>query len=481
MVGKAMNVLLLCVDDLRPELGCYGAEGMSTPHIDRLAGEGLRFENAHCQMATCGPSRVALLTGMRPQTTGAVAQWADYRELMPELVAMPQLFRDAGWRTYALGKIHHGYGEIDDERSWSEGCWRPERWQRYYAKEESQAAVAEALESWTRRDAEPRVLALEAPEVADSELPDGQIAEEAIRFLREPHGEPFFLAVGFLKPHLPFVAPKRYWDLYPPRSPEALAALAERSMPQGAPAYASNQSSELLGYASIREGGLGPEVQDELIRGYRACVSFVDAQVGRVLKALEEQDLADSTIVVLWGDHGWHLGDQGMWGKHTNYEWATRTPLVLRVPGLDGGGVTAGLVESVDLYPTLAELCGLNPPGDLEGLSFVPLLKSPGQAWKAGVFSEYHRRHAALGKILGRSLRTRDHRLVEWEASGSGEIETELYDLRNSSVERTNLADHAQQAALLQELRGQLSAGWRGSLPPDVAAQSTPQNSDSSD
>ncbi len=473
---QRLNVLLLCIDDLRPELGCYGVEGMVTPNIDRLAEDGVSFSRAYCQVATCGPSRVALLTGLRPATTGAIRQYSDYRELIPDLVSLPQLFWEAGWQTRALGKIHHGSGALDDPRSWSEGCWRPDRWQRYYALPESRSRVEKAQEEWTRKDAVARVITCEAPDVPASELPDGMIADEAIDFLLGSHEAPFFLAVGFLKPHLPFVAPKRFWDLYP-ESDVSLTDAPE--FPAGSPEFASNSSSELLAFQDVRESGLGEDVQRTLIRGYKACVSHVDAQVGRVLAALDEAGLRESTVVVLWGDHGWHLGDQGLWGKHTNFERAIRTPLIVSVPNLGVlGGTAEGLVESVDLYPTLAELCGLAAPSDLEGVSLVPLLKDPGLDWKQAAFSEYFRTLPELGRVSGHSMRTDRYHFIEWTFSESGEVIHELYDLGEDEAERINLAGDPSHSDLVGELAERLRAGWRAALPM-VEPQSKNEYSDS--
>lgn len=451
------NVLFLCVDDLRPELGCYGATGIVSPHIDALAGQGVRFDRAYCQYASCGPSRVALLTGLRPSTSGALEQRDDYRELIPDCVTLPEAFRSAGWTTRALGKVHHGRGELDDPRSWSEPCWRPSRWQTYYALESSRAAVREAEETWTRRDMKPRVVAWEAAEVADSELPDGMIADEAIRFLRDPGDAPFFLVVGFLKPHLPFVAPKRYWDLYPEGE---LVRSPEPDFPGGAPELASNRSLEPQGFLALRELGIeSDEVQRNLLRGYRACVSFVDAQVGRVLTALEEEGLADSTIVVLWGDHGWHLGDQSLWGKHTNYERALRTPLIVRVPGMGAtGAASAGLVESIDLYPTLAELCGIEVPVGLDGVSFAPLLEDPNASARSAVIAQLTRSSPGVGEFLGSTIRTTSHRLIEWQPEGGGESIVELYELPDGRGERENLAGSPGLAELEADLRARLRA-----------------------
>ena len=459
-------MLFLCVDDLRPELGCYGAEGMLTPNIDALAERGVRFTRAYCQQATCGPSRASLLTGCRPKTTGVLTLYEDYRERLPDLVVLPELFKQNGWYTRALGKVHHGDGRVDDARAWSETCWRPEHWQSYYALPESQAAVAAArARIRTRFDGYPRVLAWEAPDVPATELGDGQIADEAIRFLEQRGDEPFFLALGFLKPHLPFVAPKRFWDLYPE---DEIDLDALPPWPAGAPGCASNSSAEVMAYENIpNDVPISPEQQLTLRRGYSACVSHVDAQIGRVLAALEEEGIAERTIVVLWGDHGWHLGDLGLWGKHTNFEAATRTPLIVYLPGMvTGGAACASLVESVDIYPTLAELCGLTAPERIEGVSFVPLLDDPQQPWKSAVFSRYPRRVPGVGKTVGRSMRTERHRVVEWTLKGKDFREVEVYDLAESTTETINLATDEANAELVEGLIDQLHAGWRKALPP---------------
>ncbi|MFT7668776.1 MAG: iduronate 2-sulfatase [Planctomycetota bacterium] len=461
--NSPLNVLFLSIDDLRPELGCYGVAGMVTPAIDGLAERGMLFTNAFCQFPSCGPSRVALLTGLRPETTGARGQWVDYRKSMPDVVVMPELFLKAGWKTRALGKIHHGTGQIDDKQAWSEPCWRPSRWQTYYAMPESNAAIEKVTETWKRKDSLPRVIAWEAPDVPASELPDGMIAEEAIRFLREEHEKPFFLAVGFLKPHMPFVAPKKYWDLYPA---DEVQKSPYPEFPKSTPAMATNNSDEVLGFSQVRPEGVDDEEAVQLIRGYRACVSFVDAQVGRVLAELDEQGLRESTVIVLWGDHGWHLGDQGLWGKHTNFEASHRSPIIVVTPSMGAAGKTCDrLVETVDLYPTLAELCGLEAPAGLEGLSMQPLLENPKTPWKTAVFGEYERRYLELGKIRGRSIRTVDYRFTKWDSSDADFTELELYDLREDRFERENLAGDPQYESLIRMLRKQLKAGWSGALP----------------
>ncbi len=461
----SLNVLLLSIDDLGCQLGCYGVEHASTPNIDRIAEAGLLFEASYCQSAICNPSRASMLTGCRPQTHGVHDLRTSYRKALPDHVVLPELFRRNGWTTRALGKIHHGDGKLDDEQAWSEGCWRPERWQRYYAKPRSQELVRKRLEE--EKD-DPRyvgrVFAWERPEVEDGELPDGLIAEEAIEFLREDREEPFFLAVGFLKPHLPFVAPARYWALHPD---EATELCPFGDSPAGAPSLAVHDSPELRSYENVPdEGPLREAMQRRLLRGYRACTSFVDAQIGRILEVLEAEGLARNTIVVVWGDHGWHLGDLGMWGKHTNYENAVRSPLIVSVPGMNKAGERSDrLVESVDLYPTLAELCGLEPPAELEGISLVPLLEDPGREWKQAVFNEYARQAKGVGQVLGRSMRTPTHRIVEWARPQREFLAIEVYEYGGAAVEQINLAAGEEHQELVSALLEQLHAGWRGALP----------------
>ena len=462
------NVLFISIDDLRPDLGAYGAPGAVTPRLDELAARSLLFERAYCSVASCAPSRAAVLTGLRPERTRVLDLSTHYREALPDVVTLPQLFKQAGWHTAALGKVHHGppdgpgAGDLDDPPSWSVPCWRPERWQTYYATEEARELRASLLRDALREAEargqklwlEPKGPVWEAPDVADDELSDGMIALEALRRLDEraaalrETGEPFFLAVGFLKPHLPFVAPERYWKLHPP---ESIDLPPDEGPPIGAPSWAVTDSAEVRAHAGMpRQGDFDEEVQRELIRGYRACASFADAQVGRLLDALERLELADSTIVVVWGDHGWHLGDQDMWGKHTNYEVATRVPLILHVPGGEGAR-TAALSELVDLYPTLAELCGLAAPADVSGKSLVPLLADPNARVKDAIFHRYPRATPA-GVIDGLAVRTEAYRLVRWTAADGALRGVELYDLERDPHERTNLADDEARADVRAEL-----------------------------
>ncbi|MEX0612504.1 MAG: sulfatase, partial [Pirellulales bacterium] len=450
------NVLLICVDDLKPLLGCYGDEVVKSPNIDRLAERGVRFERAYCNQAVCAPSRNALLTGLRPQSVGIYDLETNFRKATPDAVTLPQHFKAHGYRTAGLGKIYHtGHGNHDDAASWSVPHWRADVVR--YALAESRAAKGltreEALFSNVpaqRANKLPRGAAYESADVHDSAYPDGQLADEAIRRLQraaKTPDEPFFLAVGFVKPHLPFCAPKKYWDQYDrDRFP-----LAERQTPpEGAPAFAPTNWGELRQYSGIPEkGALSEELQRTLIHGYHAAVSYMDAQVGRLLAALDENGFAENTIVVLWGDHGWHLGDHGMWCKHTNYEQAARTPLVVVAPGrTQNGTATSSLVESVDIYPTLCELAGLSVPEGLDGSSFAAVLASPNVATHEAVMHVYPR-----GNRIGRAVRTARYRLVEWKQPGANPEAAvlELYDYESDPGETKNLA--AERPDVVAELR----------------------------
>jgi iduronate 2-sulfatase len=455
------NILLICVDDLKPLLGCYGDRQVRSPNIDQLASRGMRFDRAYCNQAVCAPSRNALLTGLRPQSIGVYDLETNFRIAVPDAVTLPEHFKAHGYRTEGLGKIFHvGHGNHDDAQSWSVPHWKvnvvgyalPEnRPPRGRSREEALFSNVPAR----RANQLPKGKAYEAAEVPDNAYADGQLADEVIRRLdgaAAKPDEPFFLAVGFVKPHLPFCAPKKYWDLYDPAS----FALPElRTPPDGAPDFAPTTWGELRNYADIPdEGPLPDEVQRTLIHGYHAAVSYMDAQLGRVIAALDAAGLSKNTIIVLWGDHGWHLGDHGMWSKHTNYEQATRIPLVVVAPGVTpAGSATQSLAESVDLYPTLCELTGLPTPANLDGRSLAATLRDPSAPTKDAVFHVYPR-----GRRLGRAVRTSRHRLVEWKRPRQSPDEAilELYDYESDPGETKNLA--AEQPDVAEKLQAILAA-----------------------
>jgi iduronate 2-sulfatase len=475
------NVLLICVDDLKPLLGCYGDRRIQSPNIDRLAKRSVLFERAYCNQAVCAPSRNALMTGVRPTTLGIYDLGTNFRFGASNAVTMSLYFMRHGYRAEALGKIFHvGHGNHEDKGSWSVPHFGGKTVAYMLPENRAKMSREEALFSNETDVAKlPRGAAYESADVSDDAYPDGKIAEEAIRRLRaaKDRSEPFFLAVGFLKPHLPFCAPKRYWDLY---RRESFDIPALRTAPEGAPTYGPSGWGELRQYSDIPQSG--PVTDDQaraLIHGYHAATSYMDAQLGRVIDELDRLGLASNTIIVLWGDHGWHLGDHGWWCKHTNYEEATRIPLLIAAPGITKAGTrTAALVETVDLYPTLCELAGLPTPMNpqpLEGKSLVPVLKKPSRENKEAVFHVYPRSRKGDGPILGRAVRTERYRLVEWKKPGASPdtAEFELYDYKKDPAETKNLA--SAEPKLVKKLQGliatQPEAKPQIAKPADVAKQ----------
>ncbi|MBI5800174.1 MAG: sulfatase [Verrucomicrobia bacterium] len=455
------NVLLICVDDLKPVLGCYGDKLVKSPNIDRLAARSVQFGRAFCNQAVCSPSRNSLLTGLRPQTLGIYDLGTNFRRARPGAITLPQLFKQSGWRTEGMGKIFHvGHGNTNDPASWSTPYWTANvvAYALPASKAKSGLTREEALFSNKSAKDLPRGAAYESADVPDNTYPDGALADHAIERLRaakEKPAEPFFLAVGFVKPHLPFVAPKKYWDLYD----RASFKLAEvRTAPEGAPSYAPQSGGELRQYSDIPDvGPLNDDLQRTLIHGYHAAVSYMDAQLGRVLAELDKLGLASNTIIVLWGDHGWHLGDHGIWCKHTNYEQAARIPLLVAAPGAKAGAKSGSLVETVDIYPTLCELAGLPAPDGLDGRSFVPTLREPATPTKDHAIHVYPRGAPGKGPVMGRAIRTERHRLVEWKKIGApaSDADLELYDYEADPLERRNLA--ADQPEVVAKLRAMLA------------------------
>jgi len=459
------NVLMIVVDDLRDDIGCFGNPLAKTPNIDRLAARGIVFDRAYCQQAVCSPSRTSLLTGQRPDVTQVWDLKTHFRAALPDCVTLPQCFKEAGYHTAALNKVYHrGY---EDGRSWSEPHWYPSGktvdtdpadWTKQIDKKYGKG-VEEYADSTVRNESG-KGPAFEVSTKHDDELPDGFTAAEAVRRLAtyKNSGKPFFLAVGFLKPHLPFVAPKKYWDLH---DPAAIPVPAIDHLPEGAPAFAGHDNGELHQYDGIPAGNPIPtDVARRLRHGYYACVSYTDAQIGRLLDALDREGLANNTIVVLWGDHGWQLGDHGLWQKHTNFERATRTPLIIAAPGAGPMGRTCSApVEFVDVYPTLADACGLKAPPGLAGTSLVPLLRDPAASVKPVAISQYPRKagDGADTAVMGYSVRDDRWRLTVWrEDGGSRVVATELYDERDDPNETRNLAAAPEHASVVARLSAHL-------------------------
>ncbi len=484
-VGKTtdndkLNVLFIAVDDLRPELGCYGAPVIRTPNTDAIARRGTVFNRAYCQQAVCSPSRTSLLLGLRPDTTKVYDLQTHFRLHLPDVVTLPQYFKQHGYHTQGFSKIYHG--GLNDPESWSVPHSTPKA--SGYAKPETLAAMAEMRKKLQAEGAlKPRgevvkdpktglVLkrprpgkrvrgpSWEDPDVPDNALPDGQAADAAVECLREIKDKPFFLAVGFLKPHLPFVAPKKYFDLYPPNE----LSLADNPFPPtDCPQIALTNFGELRNYIDINKTGPVPDDKAlELIRGYFAATSYMDAQIGRVVDELDRLGLRDKTVIVLWGDHGWQLGEHGLWCKHTNFEIAARSPLIFSAPGQrHPGATTDALAEFVDVYPTLCDLCGIPVPDGLEGTSLAPVMADPDRPWKPAAFSQYPR-----GKNMGYSMRTDRYRYTEWGEPGKEPVGVELYDHEKDPDENVNIALRPENNELVKKLSETLHAGWRRALPP---------------
>lgn len=465
-----LNVLFIAIDDLRPALACYGDPIAITPHIDALARRGTTFTRAYCQQALCSPSRLSLLTGRRPDTIRVWDLATHFRVALPDVVTLPQYFKSQGYHTQSIGKVYHGSGKPSkDPPSWSV----PPQYDMVREPQLRYALPKNLQGKGLKRSA------AEVADVDDDAYVDGLVCQAALKAIEEAQGrnQPFFLAVGFRKPHLPFCAPLKYWKLYD-RGEIPLPAHGE--YPLGAPQWATRSWMELEGYTDIAgQIPLGSAKVQELRHGYYACVSYVDAQVGKLLEELERRELTEQTVIVLWGDHGFHLGEQGLWTKANNYEWATRVPLILSVPsGGPPGTKTDALVELVDLYPTLAEVCGLNPPSGLEGLSLKALIADPSRPWKTAVFSQFPRertapRHRDHGEIMGYAVRTPRYRYVEWREWSTEEVVArELYDHEFDPEEMLNVAGQLRYGEVVEEMAGKLAAGWRNAMPP--ATQNAP-------
>ena len=463
--GAKPNILFIAVDDLRPELGCYGKRYIHSPNIDRIAARGMVFERAYCQQAVCSPTRSSLLTGTRPDTTKVWDLETHFRTALPNVVTLPQHFKNNGYFVQGMGKIYHG--GFDDPASWSTPWTTPRGGIKTYALPESVPApgMAAAPQDGKKRKTLPRSRgpAFEGADVADNTFHDGALAEMAVEALRanQKRDQPFWLGVGFIRPHLPFVAPKKYWDLYDAAKIE-LAPNPFR--PENAPEYAVLPGGELRSYRDIPDGPLPDALARKLKHAYYASISYMDAQAGRLLDELDRLRLRENTIVILWGDHGWKLGEHGGWCKHSNVENDTNTTLLLSVPGHRSAGKRSrSLVEFVDVYPTLAQLAGLPLPEHLEGVSLTPVLNDPARKVKKAAFSQYPRNHNGT-PLMGYSMRTERYRFTRWvHRNDHSKLEAvELYDHQTDPQENINIAGRPANAALVAELTRQWLAGWRG-------------------
>ncbi|MCF7847996.1 MAG: sulfatase-like hydrolase/transferase [Kiritimatiellales bacterium] len=476
------NILFIAVDDLRPDLGCYGNEYIITPNIDRLAKSSTVFNRAYCQVAVCNPSRASLMTGLRPDSAKVWDLRVHFRDTVPDVVTLPQHFRNNGYYANAYGKMYHYmYGAMEDPRSWS-GEKLPMKGENWTWSKETVKAH-KALKKKLRSEGWPdnkvdriRATATSCEDVPDNARYDGAMTDHALKKLAElkDRSEPFFFGVGFFQPHLPFSAPKKYWDLYDRKK----VPLAANPYPiDGAPPMAMNTMYELrdymdfLGTPEPSEDTLTKEQQRRLKHGYCASVTFVDAQIGRLLDYLDESGLAGNTVVVLWGDHGWKLGEHRSWCKQTAYEVDAHVPLIFHDPKAKAKGqATDALVEFVDVYPTLCELAGIPVPSHLEGKSLAPLMDDPAQRWSDAAFSQFHRQHDGK-RYMGHSIRTDRYRYVEWVDMQSLEtVAQELYDHKNDPMENTNVAKLPENKELLESLSSRLRQTCP-KLPPGTCAR----------
>jgi iduronate 2-sulfatase len=450
------NILFIAVDDLKPNIGCYGDPLAKTPNIDRLAARGTLFQRAYCMQAVCSPSRNAILTGLRPQTLQIYDLATNFRRRAPNVVTLPQQFKAAGYKTEAMGKLFHvGHGNHEDAASWSVPHWQAKT--VGYALPENKAELTREEALFENKNVDvaklPRGAPVESADVADDVYGDGKIANEAVTRLKAAAAKPdhpFFIAVGFLKPHLPFCAPKKYWDLH---DPAKLPQPTRSTPPDGAPAFAPQFGGELRQYADVpKSGPIDEALTRKLIHGYYAATSYMDAQLGQVLDALDETGLAKNTIIVFWGDHGWHLGDHGIWCKHTNYEQATHAPLIIAAPGQTPGRSNV-LAEFVDVYPTLCDLAGLDQPSHLQGDSLATIIRGQPAGSRAHevAFQVYPRSAQEHGAMLGQAVRTDGWRYVEWQKKDGSIAARELYDMQSDPDETVNVAAKTDLAAVVSE------------------------------
>ncbi len=457
------NILFIAVDDLRPSMGCYGDPVAITPNMDRLAARGVQFDRAYCQVAVCNPSRASLMTGLRPDNLGVWTLPIHFREAKPDAVTMPQWFRKFGYTAVSHGKIYHN--PTPDPQSWSEPIRKLRSLPNPYpdgTREQVQAAMKELpARDWRKNNL--RNPSTAAPDLDDTEVLDGARTEMAIEDLRRlgQQSEPFFLAMGYIRPHLAWVAPKKYWDMH---DPSKLPVLEDQHVIPNTPGYAPSNNSELSHYVDLidmprpwDDRELPLKKRRHLVHAYYACVSYVDAQIGRLLDTLEEEGLAENTIVVLWSDHGWKFGENRGWGKMTNYEIDARVPLLIAAPGMKiKGQSTDQLAELLDLFPTLCELAGIDTPDFVDGRSLVSILKDPHTKVHDTAMSQYYRNFEGR-QYMGYSMRTNDYRFIEWRDFETGEVtDRELYDHRTSDIESENIVASAS-ADLVDQLTKQLA------------------------
>lgn len=517
------NILFIAIDDLRPELGAYGSEIAITPNLDKLASEGLLFNRAYCQEAICSPSRASLMTGARPETINVVENFTYFREANPDIVTLPQHFKNNGYETVHTGKIYHKPAYADLDLSWSrtpakdkmtiEKSNTPGGFANLESQEMFKKSRAEMIAKYgpdAPRNGLGKGPAYENADVDDTFYEDGYNAELAVVTLKDMleknPNKPFFLGMGMKKPHLDWLAPKKYWELY---NPEEIQLATQTTGPENGATMGLHPSFELRArYGIPKKGAIDDELARTLKHAYLASVSYIDAQIGKMIAGLEEAGVRENTIIIVWSDHGWHLGEMGIWGKATNYEIGTRVPLIIWTPNMPTktrGKTTDALVELVDMYPTLTELAGLEMPKHLEGQSFKPLISNPDMEWKTAAFSQFPTpalrewaanplsqgmRETYFGplikevegrikqqqkkkwdrdlfenRLMGYSMRTANYRFIVWKdytKPDADPIFFELYDHLKDPTETVNIAK--ENPEVVAKLLVQFNKGWRGNM-----------------
>lgn len=489
------NILFISIDDLKPTLGAFGDDIAITPNIDQLAAEGMTFRQTFAQVAVCAPSRASLMTGLRPDSTRVWHLGDKFRDINPNTVTMPQYFSKFGYHTVNLGKIFHNY--MPDSISWDEPDLRPSRYvqpdwlgrdgETFYISEEvnkSQAIKRDSLlklrpiryaDGWNTGPA------WEAAAVHDTMYYDGAQTELAKKTLTRlaNKDQPFYMGLGYFRPHLPFAVPEKYWNLYDPKK---IPLAANPNVPENAPSHTMNSMYELRHYDGFNHIGhpqseyrMSEDTSRILKHGYYASVSYVDALLGNLIAHMKEIGIYENTIIILWGDHGWKLGDHNSWGKMTNYNVDLQVPMIIRYPDQENRGAqTFEITELIDMFPSLCEIAGIEVPDYMQGTSFVPLIEEPKRAWKAAAFSQFHRRprHAADGKrYMGYSINTKEYHYIEWygwdpETGIRGELKnTELFDRKNDPNESINIAAEQNLSEVVQRLSKQLADGWENAKP----------------
>ncbi|MCM8532359.1 MAG: sulfatase [Lentisphaeraceae bacterium] len=444
--AEKYNVLFISADDLNTDLGCYGVDQVKTPNIDRLAKMGVRFDRAYCQQALCGPSRASVMTGLRPNTSGFVWLKDDLRKLQPDVVTLGQYFKQQGYYSGRVGKIYHygnpkeiGTNGQDDEKTWTER-FNP------YGIDRSQEEKITVYPASRKGKGLGISMAWWDPESADDDHTDGKVASKAIELIEKHKDEPFFIAAGFFNPHCPYVAPKKYFDMYPLEEIKMQGLKEAKADLNDVPKMALKRDSKNWPYYMK---DITYEEARKCKQAYYACVSFVDAQVGRLLDSLEKNNLMEKTIVIFWSDHGYFLGEKGLWYKRKNFERSVRAPMLMSGPGIVKGGECFSPVEFVDIYPSLVDMAGHKVPKGLDGVSLRPLLKNPKLQWNRPAISQVH----YSPNEQGYSLRTQRWRYTEWNGGMAGR---ELYDHENDPHEVTNLADKEEHESLISTFSTQL-------------------------